>query len=214
MTSQTRDLPALVRVVDDDPGLRGALVFLLENEGYEVKAFPDGPSFLRDEQPSRPGCLVCDVRMPGMTGLEVQRALKMQGNRLPIILLTAFAEVDMAVEGLKGGAVDFLQKPVHEEKLLAAVEAAIAADRRNRLGIPGREECEIRLDRLTDRERQILELVRVGLSNTAIAERLGIGLRTVKFHRASAYRKLGVHTAEELEELMRDAGGAAEQESA
>ncbi|HBC69559.1 MAG: response regulator transcription factor [Duodenibacillus sp.] len=202
MASRKNEQQPLVRIVDDDPGLRGALVFLLENEGYEVAAFADAASFLKSEQASRPGCLVSDIRMPGMTGLELQRELKSRGNPIPIIFLTAFAEVDMAVEGLKSGAVDFLQKPVHEERLLGAVEAAINADRRARQGLPAREEIEMRLRTLTERERQIVALARQGLANPVIGERLGIGLRTVKFHRASAYRKLGVHTAEELSELL------------
>lgn len=188
----------LIRIVDDDAHLRKALAFLLENEGYETAAYAGGMEFLQNDAPSRPGCLILDVRMPGMNGLELQRELAARAITIPVIFLTAFAEVEIAVSTMKLGACDFLEKPIDEEKLLTAVADAV---RRSRLavgGIPDQTKAESKLKSLTPRELEIVRMVSQGLLNSAIAERLGIALRTVKFHRASAYRKLGVHTSAEL----------------
>ena len=195
------DTRPLIRIVDDDEGLRGALAFLLENEGYETACYSDARSFLTGDTPSRAGCLILDVRMPGMTGLELQRELSRRRFPHPVIFLTAFAEVDMAVESLKKGAFDFLQKPVDEEKLLAAVESAVLRDEAAARDLPTQAEFERRLDGLSERQRQIVGFAALGLPNPQIAERLGIALRTVKFHRAEAYRRLGIHTQEDLQLL-------------
>ena len=195
----TQLLPSpLIRIVDDDEGLRGALAFLLENEGYETACYSDARDFLTGDTPSRAGCLILDVRMPGMTGLQLQRELAQRRFPHPIIFLTAFAEVDMAVESLKKGAFDFLQKPVDEEKLLEAVEGALRRDAALSRGLPTEAEFAARLAALSERQRQIIRLVAAGLPNPQIAQRLGIALRTVKFHRAEAYRRLGIHTQEDL----------------
>ena len=197
-TTERRPAPVtpLVRIVDDEPGIRRALAVLLEAEGYEVACFPSAESFLSEDVLSKPGCLILDIRMPGMSGPELQQELVNRSSALPIIFLTAFADVDTAVNSMKLGAVDFLQKPVDEEKLLTAVARAL------RNSTSGEEkklaELQERLATLTPREREIVRLASLGLLNSAIAERLGIGLRTVKFHRAGAYRKLGIHTAAEL----------------
>lgn len=188
----------LIRIVDDDAHLRKALAFLLENEGYETATYSGAVEFLQNDAPSRPGCLILDVRMPGMNGLELQRELVARSITVPVIFLTAFAEVEIAVSTMKLGACDFLEKPIDEEKLLTAVADAVRRSRLAAGGMPDQAEAEAKLKSLTPRELEIVRMVSQGLLNSAIAERLGIALRTVKFHRASAYRKLGVHTSAEL----------------
>lgn len=198
----------LIRIVDDDPNLRDALLFMLSQEGWRAVAFPDGESFLRSEAPSAPGVLILDVRMPGMSGIELHRELRRRGFEQPVIFLTAHGDIDMAVEELRRGAFHFLQKPLDPEKLLSAVAQAVELDKRKRLGMPPVEEIRARIAALRPREREVMSLLAEGRLNADIADRLGLSVRTVEAHRASAYVKLQVNNAAEAAALW----AAAEQE--
>ena len=190
-----------VFVVDDDAAVRQALSWLIESVGLRVEAFASAQEFL-DAHPESDlaGCLVLDVRMPGLSGLELQAKLAAQGAGLPVIILTGHAEVPMAVQALKAGAVDFFEKPVSEQKLLDRIQQALEQDARDRLRRAGRAEVRARLARLTARERQVLGLVVAGKSNKEMASELGVTTKTIEAHRAQIMRKL---EAESLAELVR-----------
>lgn len=206
-TPKTLSEAPLVRVVDDEPGVRDALVFLLGNEGWRVAAYPDARSFLAADAPSAPGCLVLDVKMPGMTGMELQAELVRRGFIAPIVFLSAHGDIDMAVKAMRVGAFDFIPKPIDPPRLLKAVADAVAEDRRRRLGLPTKEALEARLSQLTDRERQILRYAVRGLSNREIAEALDVSPKTVEAHKTALFRRLEVQGAAEAKALL-DAFGA------
>ncbi len=200
-TECTKDEAPLIRIVDDDGDLRDALLYMLSQEGWEAAAFPDAESFLRSAAPSAPGVLILDVRMPGMSGIELHRELRRRGFEQPVIFLTAHGDIDMAVEELRHGAFHFLQKPLDPEKLLSAVAQAVEADRRKRLGMPPVEEIRARIASLRPREREVMALLAQGFLNADIAARLGLSVRTVEAHRAAAYVKLRVKNAAEAAQL-------------
>lgn len=200
-TECTKDEAPLIRIVDDDGDLRDALLYMLSQEGWEAAAFPDAESFLRSAAPSAPGALILDVRMPGMSGIELHRELRRRGFEQPVIFLTAHGDIDMAVEELRHGAFHFLQKPLDPEKLLSAVAQAVEADRRKRLGMPPVEEIRARIASLRPREREVMALLAQGFLNADIAARLGLSVRTVEAHRAAAYVKLRVKNAAEAAQL-------------
>lgn len=171
---------ALIRLVDDEPDVRAALSLMLEIEGWRCVSYASAREFLVENMDS-PGCLVLDVRMPGMSGLELQQAMEERGIELPVIFLTGHGDLDTAIQSLKRGAVDFLLKPVDDEKLLKAGAKA-----------------------LSDRERHLLELISLGRSDARIASELGISERTVQGHRAKIYRKFGIHSGKVLEAMLPD----------
>lgn len=195
---------ALIRIVDDEDDVREALAMMLRIEGWDAKTYPNARAFLVEEDPSRPGCLVLDVRMPAMTGLELQREMAERGIALPIIFLTGYADIDVAVSSLKEGAVDFLIKPVDDEKLLESIASAVHRDRQRRVGIEGGARVREALRSLSARERDILEMFMAGATDAQVAERLTLSERTVQGHRAKIYRKFSIHTAKELQALMPD----------
>ncbi|MFR1631255.1 MAG: response regulator transcription factor [Sutterella wadsworthensis] len=180
----------LVRIVDDDASLRDALRFVLETEGWRVVDYRSANDFFRGDAPSVRGCVVMDVRMPGLTGIEAQAVMNERGFSLPVIFLTGHGDIDMAVMALHEGAADFIQKPVDNERLLAVI-ASTAFESLSGAGAV-----------LTNRERDIARLVAEGLTNRLIGERLSIAVRTVEVHRASALRKLGVRTPEEVRAVL------------
>ncbi len=201
MNTKNRDI-AVIRVVDDDEDVQKAIRFLLENEDWEVQVYSSGEQFLIDEASSVPGCIILDIQMEGMNGLEVQRELTSRGSSVPVIFLTAHGDVPMAVEAMKSGACDFLQKPLDPEKLLDLIEILVSRDISEReLKIPY-SEAKRRFDSLTRREKQILSLALKELSNREISETLGLSKRTVETHRQTAYRKLGVSNVKELSAVM------------
>ncbi len=187
----------LVRIVDDNETLRASLEFMLTCEGYEVAAFPTADAFLAGDTPSR-GCVVLDVQMPGRTGIELFDELRRRNYAVPIIFLTAHADVDMAVYTMREGACDFHQKPVNPETFLPAVARAIERSRAAKLGMKDIDDEIRRLRTLSEREAQILRLVAQGGVNRVIAERLAISQRTVEHYRAQAIGKLGLRSAAEL----------------
>jgi len=191
-----------VFVVDDDPSVRRSVVRLLESAGLRVEGFPSGEAFLERETPWGPGCVVLDVRMSGMSGLELQRRLHATGRPMAIVFITGHGDVPMSVAAMKGGAVDFLLKPFDDEALLAAIDRAIGRDRewlheQHELGV-----LRVRFARLTPREQQVFALVTTGMLNKQVAARLGTTEKTIKVHRGRAMAKM---EAGSLADLVRHA---------
>ena len=192
------EIKVLVRIVDDDSDLRAAIRFLLESEGWEVADYYSAADFLLNDDPEITGCLILDVRMPEMTGIELQGELKQHLRQIPIVFLSAHGDIEMAVKTLHEGAVDFLTKPVQEDKLVPVISRAVKLDLIKRGLSFDHEEIKERYKELTERETQIVSLLIKGLLNREIGERLGISTRTVEVHRARAFKKLQVHTISEL----------------
>lgn len=195
---------ALIRVVDDDRGVSKAIQFLLENEDWTVQVFSSGEEFLVNEAPSVPGCIILDVQMGGISGIEVHKELIARESKVPIIFLTAHGDIPMAVEAMKEGAAEFLVKPLDPEKLLQLVEKHVEWDIKRRQWSVSKEEAERRVESLTLRERQIVELVLKDLSNQEIAEALKLSRRTIECHRQVAYKKLQVNNVKELKLILEE----------
>lgn len=196
----------LIRVIDDDDSVRRSWAFLLSGESYDVVTFADANSFLASSDFRRYGAILLDVRMPNMSGLELQNKLKVMGCDLPIIFISGHGDIDMAVNTLKNGAVDFLQKPVNDTRLLEVIDAAVArnkAARRDQAEVAG---FKARLEQLTQREREVIRMVAQGYSNKEVAAEFGISEKTVQVHRGSAYRKLDLHNAAEIARLLLRSG--------
>lgn len=188
----------LIRVVDDNPAILSSLSFMLSCEGYEVASFQSAEAFLAGDVPSREGLLILDVQMPGLSGLELFKVLNLRAYKLPIIFLTAHADVDMAVAAMREGACDFHQKPINPETLLPAIARGLEKVRLLRSGLGDIKDDVSRFKELTDREEQICRLVAKGLVSREIAERLQISQRTVDHHRTSALSKLNIREPAEL----------------
>ena len=181
----------LVRIVDDDEDLRESAEMMLSYAGWKVSTYPDAGSFLTEDSPSVPGCAVVDIRMPGMSGPELQAEMLRRSISLPIIILTGHANVDLAVMTLKAGAFDFLQKPVDEIVLLETISKACEESLRSSLGVMSIQELKKRFNTLSSREKEVAKLIADGLTTKAIAERLGISDWTVYEHKSEIYKKLG-----------------------
>jgi FixJ family two-component response regulator len=198
-----------VFLVEDDSRVRNVLTRTIAAEGIRCEAFGSGKEFLERYDGHRPACLVTDLQMPEMTGIEVQQALLDQGHRLPVIFITGYGDVPKAVTAMKGGAVDFIEKPFRNDVLLAAVRKALAGDVEN---IEREEETRASAERLallTPRERQVLDLVVEGKANKVIADELDLSIKTVEFHRAHVMQKMEVVSVAELVQqivAVRDAG--------
>ena len=191
-----------VFVVDDDPSVRRSVVRLLESAGLRVLGFDSGEAFLEHRRPTRPGCVVLDVRMSGMSGLELQRRLSATGRPMAIVFITGHGDVPMSVAAMKGGAVDFLLKPFDDEALLAAIDRGIGRDRAWLLEQQELAVLRARYDRLTPREQQVFALVSAGLLNKQVAVQLGTSEKTIKVHRARVMAKM---EAASLADLVRHA---------
>jgi FixJ family two-component response regulator len=196
------DAEPTVFVVDDDPALRESLRRLMESVGLPAETFPDAPTFLRSYDPTRPGCLLLDIRMPGMSGLELQDLLGKQGVRIPIIVISAHGDVEKVVRALRGGAVDFIEKPYEGSVLLARIRQALALDARLREEQRQRNKVNAGLARLTPREREVLDRLVLGRYPKQIAAELGLGRRTVDVHRAHILQKMGARSVIELVQMM------------
>lgn len=195
---------ALIRVVDDDRAVSKAIQFLLENEDWTVQVFSSGEEFLVNEAPSVPGCIILEVQMGGISGIEVHKELIARESKVPIIFLTAHGDIPMAVEAMKEGAAEFLVKPLDPEKLLQLVEKHVEWDIKRRQWSVSKEEAERRVESLTLRERQIVELVLKDLSNQEIAEALKLSRRTIECHRQVAYKKIQVNNVKELKLILEE----------
>ena len=191
-----------VFIVEDDAAVRDSLGLLLGLQGFRTQSFSCAEDFRRIYQPSWAGCLLLDVRMPGMNGLELQESLRRQGLALPVIIMTAHGDITTVRSALKSGAVDFLEKPVDPTALLAAVRTALDADAARRRTALEAEGARQRLSVLTARERQVMELVAKGCHNREIAETLGISPRTVEVHKARVMEKLQVQSVPELVRIV------------
>ena len=181
---------AVVFVVDDDSSMRRSLDALLRSVGHEVRLFSSAQDFMQAQRPDALGCLVLDVRLPGMSGLTFQQELAKAGIALPVIFITGHGDVPMGVRAMKAGAVEFLTKPFDDQVLLDAVHAAIERDRERRRTAAQLAELQARYRTLTEREREVFELVVAGRLNKQIADQLALSVVTVKVHRAQVMRKM------------------------
>ena len=191
-----------VHIVDDDEAIRDALTWLLQSRNVAVAPWPSAEAFLADYDPAMCGCLLLDVRMAGMSGLELFERLQTLGCRMPAIFLTGHADVPLAVAALKKGARDFVEKPFSDNDLVDRIIDALAFDDDQRAREAGSESVANRLATLTQRERQVMDLVVLGKLNKVIADDLGVSMRTVEVHRARVFDKMGVKTAVELTRLL------------
>jgi two-component system response regulator TtrR len=191
--------PRLIYLVDDDDAFRDSLRWLLESARYRVAAFASAERFLASyHRDACASCLLLDVRMPGMSGIELQAELRRRRVLLPIIFLTGHGDVPMAVEAVKNGAYDFIQKPFANERLLALIEEVAAMREPGRHEWAERLSASVRLESLTAREREVLDQVAAGKRNKQIAEQLGISMKTVEAHRARAMEKMGASSVAEV----------------
>ncbi|HNY80642.1 MAG: response regulator transcription factor [Sedimentisphaerales bacterium] len=195
-----------VFVVDDDEAIRQSLCLLIEDIGLNVKTFGGAREFLAHYDPSQPGCLVLDVRMSGMSGLELQARLRELNMEIPTVIITGHGDVPMAVEAMKAGAMDFIEKPFRDQVLLDSIQRAVELDRRIRAARRQSEGFQSRVEHLTRRERQVMDLLVIGKSNKTIAYELGISQKTVDFHRTNVLSKTGVASVVELVRWVHEAG--------
>jgi FixJ family two-component response regulator len=189
---------AIVHIVDDDASIRGALESLLESVGLGAQTYAAATDFLDAQLPDRPGCIVVDIRLPDMNGLDFQAHLAQMGIRLPIVMITGYGDIPMSVRAMKRGAVDFLSKPFRDQDLLDAVMTAIERDRQRRTADGDIAQMQQRFGTLSLREQQVMLRVTAGKMNKQVAGDLGISEITVKIHRGAAMRKMGARTFADL----------------
>jgi two-component system response regulator FixJ len=187
----------LVHLVDDDEAIRRSAGFMLKTSGFRVQTYESGDQLLKNAASVEPGCVLLDIRMPGMDGLEVQQALKERGIGLPVVIMTGHGDVTLAVQAMKAGAVDFIEKPFEKTVLLGAIDQAFHRLERSAEARERAKEAEVQLNGLTPREREVLDGLAQGLPNKTIAYDLGISPRTVEIHRANLMTKLGVKSLSE-----------------
>jgi FixJ family two-component response regulator len=190
--------PAVVFVVDDDPSMRRSLETLLRSVGLDVQLFSSAQEFMQAKRPDAPGCLVLDVRLPGMSGLAFQEELAKAGGALPVIFITGHGDVPMTVRAMKAGAAEFLTKPFDDQVLIDAIHTAIERDRARRRDAASLAALMALYHQLTERERQVMKLVVAGRVNKQIAAELGLSLVTVKVHRGQVMRKMLAKSVAEL----------------
>ncbi len=197
MSAQSEQTPT-VFIVDDDAAIRFAMQALMDSVNLNHEIFASADEFLEKITEQRPGCLVLDIRMPGLGGLELQEELIKRGNTLPIIFITGHGDVPMAVEAMQKGAVDFIQKPFRDQELLDRIREALATDEERREEQQAHAEVAARLSRLTNREREVFDLVVTGKPNKVIAYELGVSQRTVEIHRARVMEKMQARSLADL----------------
>ena len=198
MSAQPTASEQIIHVVDDDEALRDSMTWMLEGNNYKVATYDSADAFLRVISPVMVGCVVLDVRMPGMSGLELFEELGRRGCSLPVVFITGHGDVPMAVSALKKGAVDFIEKPFSEADMLRLIEQCLTLERGNRDKRLQEADTVRRLEHLTQREREVLGLIIVGKLNKQIADVLGISIKTVEVHRARVMEKMGVNSLAEL----------------
>ena len=188
----------VIHIIDDDEALRDSLVWLLDSNDHRARSYASGEDFLAMLVDDMAGCVLLDVRMPGMSGLELFELLRARGFGLPVIFITGHGDVPMAVEALKRGAYDFIEKPFGDREVLDLIEAALAHEGQEREQRTLRTEVSRRLSELTQREHEVLQLILTGKLNKQIADVLGISIKTVEVHRARVMEKMGVRSLAEL----------------
>jgi len=188
----------LVQIIDDDDALRDSLTFLLSSAGIEAKSYESAGAYLDDPQRGAAGCIITDVRMPGMSGIDLLRKLKSDGVSLPVIVMTGHGDVPLAVEAMKLGAFDFIEKPFDDDALLASVRGALGAQEKHTRQESQRQEIDSRLTQLSTRERQVLDGLVAGQANKVIAYELGISPRTVEIYRANVMTKMQANSLSDL----------------
>ncbi len=198
MSAQPTASEQIIHVVDDDEALRDSMTWMLEGNNYKVATYESGEAFLRVINPAMAGCVVLDVRMPGMSGLELFEELGRRRCTLPVVFITGHGDVPMAVAALKKGAVDFIEKPFSEADMLRLIEQCLTLERGNRDKRLQEADTVRRLEHLTQREREVLGLIIIGKLNKQIADVLGISIKTVEVHRARVMEKMGVNSLAEL----------------
>jgi RNA polymerase sigma factor (sigma-70 family) len=196
--TQNQDKQPTVFIVDDDPAIRFAMQALMDSVNIDHEIFPSGDEFLENVDEQRAGCLVLDIRMPGLGGLELQEELIKRGSTLPIIFITGHGDVPMAVDAMQKGAVDFIQKPFRDQDLLDRIREALKTDQERREEQQKHAEVAERLARLTNREREVFDLVVTGKPNKVIAYELGVSQRTVEIHRARVMEKMQARSLADL----------------
>ena len=179
-----------VFVVDDDQAMRNSLKWLIETVGMKVETFASAEEFIKSYYPGRAGCLLLDVRMPGMSGLDLQQYFAEQSINIPVIIITGHGDVPMSVRAMKAGAVDFIEKPFNDEQLLESIRSALEIDQDQRVLQAERAEIAARLAQLTPREHEVMEMVTNGKANKEIASALGVSAKTVEAHRARVMEKM------------------------
>lgn len=189
---------AIVHIVDDDAPLAAALESLFRSVGLEAHTYGSAQAFLDAAHPDRPGCLVLDIRLPGLSGLDFQARLAELGIGLPVVLMSGHGDIPMSVRGMKAGAVDFLTKPFRDQDMLDAVDTAIERDRARRAAAAGEAGLKTRYESLSPRERQVMALVVAGKMNKQVAYELALSEITVKIHRGAAMRKMEARTLPDL----------------
>ena len=194
----------IVFIVDDDEAVRSSLRLLLKSVGLVPSALASAREFLDKYDPAQPGCLVLDVRMPEMSGLELQEQLNLKGAVLPVIFITGHGDVPMAVEAMQAGACDFLQKPFRDQDLIDRIQRALDKDRTNRAALNERTLIRERLQSLTPREREVLSMVTSGKANKIVAADLGVSQRTVEIHRARVMEKMSAASLAQLVRMVMD----------
>jgi len=192
----------VVQIVDDDPAVRDALVWIFKSRGVDSVTWDSATRFLDGYRDCDKGCLVLDVRMPEMSGIELFDRLRQRGCTLPVIFLTGHGDVPLAVQAIKDGAFDFLEKPFDDNAMVDRVLAALRLHEASTAAASRKEELRTALNHLTAREREVMDLVLVGKLNKVIADELGIAMRTVEVHRARIFEKMGVRSAVELSQLL------------
>lgn len=193
-----------VYVVDDDAAVRSSLGMLLRSVGLPVMGYASANDFLAHYDPRQPGCLVLDVRMPGMSGLELQQHLNLKGAMIPVIFITGHGDVPMAVEAMQHGAFDFVQKPFRDQDLLDRIQKALTLDRDNRSTLQQHEALRARLATLTPRERQVMDLMTQGRPNKLMAVDLDLSQRTIEIHRAHVMEKMQANSLAQLVRMAID----------
>jgi len=196
------DIQQTVYVVEDDEAVRDSLELLLQSDDKPVKTYDSATAFLKSYSDAMAGCIVLDIRMPGMDGMELQKKLNDKHSILPIIFVTGHGDVPMAVDAMKEGAIDFIQKPYREEALLEKIEAALVQDRQQRKRLGEKQEIVRRVKSLTPREHEIMDRMIAGQANKVIAIELEISQRTVEIHRSRVMHKMGTHSLAHLVRMV------------
>jgi FixJ family two-component response regulator len=193
-----------VFIVDDDAGVRSSIRVLMKSIGLAAVPYPSAKEFLDAYNPLQPGCLVLDIRMPGMSGLELQQALNERGAIIPVIFITGHGDIPMAVESMRHGAFDFLQKPFRDQDLIDRIQKALALDKETREALREHGKIRARIASLTPREKEVLELLTTGKANKSMAQDLGLSQRTVEIHRAHVMEKMGARSVAQLVRMVMD----------